>query len=175
MPEPLVPSVVVNICHRCIPQAKALPRQWRQGADLVVVRELPCAGKLDLQYLLHAVEGVSGGVCVVACPLGECRLGQGNQRASVRMATLQKLLAEIGLESERAELLHCEREQSAEGVERTVREAVDRILRLGPNALCSSEASMPRGTTFRGSGSFPPSSEASVYAPSAPTTDTVPE
>jgi coenzyme F420-reducing hydrogenase delta subunit len=171
MPEPLVPSVVVNICHNCIPEAAALPRQWREGTALVVVRELPCTGKLDLQYLLHAIEGVSGGVCVVACPVGECRLAQGNQRARIRVETLRKLLIEIGLESERAELLHCERGQSAEGVERAVHEAVGRILGLGPNALLSSEASTPKRGTLRGDGSSPPHREVSVHSRNPSTTD----
>ena len=56
MPEPLVPSVVVNICHNCIPEAAALPRQWRQDTALVVVRELPCTGKLDHSALIKIID-----------------------------------------------------------------------------------------------------------------------
>ena len=171
MSEPLVPSVVVNVCHNCIPQVGGLPRQWRQSEGLVVVRELPCTGKLDLQYLLHAVESVGGGVCVVACPLGQCRLAQGNQRARIRIETLRRLLAEIGLESERAELLHCAQEEPTTNVERAIREAVERILKLGPNPLCSTQGSAPSGGLPRDGGLGPAPREFSARAASVSTTD----
>ena len=135
MAEPLVPDVAVNVCHNCIPKASKLPRQWKQGPRLIVLRELPCSGKVDLQYLLHTLEGVRGGVCVVACPPGKCRLAQGNHRAEVRIGTLRRLLTEIGLESERAELVHCSAEDSPARFEQTVREATERILKLSPNPL----------------------------------------
>lgn len=142
MSESFVPNVVVNVCHNCIPQAQELPHQWRQGTSLIVLSELPCSGKLELRYLLHALEGVTGGVCIVACPLGHCRLGQGNHRARIRMATLHRLLAEIGIESDRAVLLHCTNEDTA-GLEKSVRAAVDRILSLGPNPVHTAAAPEP--------------------------------
>ncbi|MBN1607821.1 MAG: hydrogenase iron-sulfur subunit [Polyangiaceae bacterium] len=128
-----IPDVVVDICHHCVPMAQALPRQWSQHGALVVSHELPCSGKVDIQYLLHAVGEVGRGLCVVACPRGQCRLAQGNLRAEMRVGTLHKLLAEIGLEPERAELLHCDPHASAESLTATVRAAVDRLVALGPN------------------------------------------
>jgi len=133
MARSFIPDVVVDICHHCVPTAQALPRQWSQNGALVVSHELPCSGKIDMQYLLHALGEVGRGLCVVACPRGQCRLAQGNLRAEIRVGTLHKLLAEIGLEPERAELLHCDPQASAESLAASVRAAVDRLVALGPN------------------------------------------
>ena len=153
MAEPLVPDVAVNICQKCVGEAASLPRQWKQAGTLVTVRELPCSGKVDVQYLLHALEGVRHGVCVVACPPGKCRLAQGNHRAQMRVETARRLLAEIGLQPERAQLLYYSSEQPRAQLEQAIRETVQQLAALGPSPLHSSarsSVSIPSRTTERG-------------------------
>jgi len=135
MPEVLSPDVVVYVCTNCVPQGAHLPRQWSQDGARVLVREVPCSGKIDGQYLLHAVEGGARGLCVVACPKGECHLAQGNYRAEIRIRTLRRLLAEIGLEPGRAELLNCSGEDSPHELGQLIRGAVERICALGESPL----------------------------------------
>ena len=135
MPEVLSPDVVVYVCTNCIPQSGRLPRQWNQQGARVLVREVPCSGKMDGQYLLHGLEGGGRGLCVVACPKGECHLAQGNYRAEIRVRTVQRLLAEIGLQSQRAQLVHGSAEDSMEQLEQRVRDAVQRICALGESPL----------------------------------------
>ena len=135
MPEPLSPDVVVYVCANCLPQGGRLPRQWQQDGARILVREVPCSGKMDGQYLLHALEGGGRGLCVVACPKGECHLAQGNYRAEIRVRTIQRLLAEIGLEAERAQLRHVSPDDSLPHLEQLVREAVARICALGESPL----------------------------------------
>ena len=101
----------------------------------MLVREVPCSGKMDGQYLCHALEGGARGVCVVACPKGECHLAQGNYRAEIRVRTVQRLLTEIGLEPERAELLHISPEDPPEKLVEQVRGAVERIYAVGESPL----------------------------------------
>jgi coenzyme F420-reducing hydrogenase delta subunit len=125
------PDIVVYICCNCIAQNARLPRQWKQDGVHVLVREVPCSGKMDGQYLLHAFEGGSRGLCVVACPKGECHLAQGNYRAEIRVRTMQRLLTEIGLETERVELLHVSPEDPPDRLEPLVRDAVQRVSALG--------------------------------------------
>ncbi|MEW6755875.1 MAG: hydrogenase iron-sulfur subunit [Candidatus Latescibacterota bacterium] len=144
MPQRLSPDVVVYVCANCVPSGPGLPRQWTQGDARVAVRQVPCTGKTDGQYLLHGLEGGGQGFCVVACPHGECRLGQGNYRAEIRVRTLQRLLAEIGLEPERAQLLHCAPGEGVAQIEQRVRGAVERICALGP--LGAAPAPDHRGT-----------------------------
>lgn len=135
MAEPDAPNVVIDICHNSIAAQGHLSRQWMQDGLRVLVREVPCSGKIDGQYILHAIEGVSHGICVVACPKGRCRLAQGNLRAEVRMRTVQRLLEEVGLEPERAVLLYVNQGETLQDIERRVREVVQRLIRLGPSAL----------------------------------------
>ena len=133
---PRSPDIIVYLCHNCIPKGARLPRQWRQDGVHVQINEVPCSGKTDMQYLFHALEGGGHGICIVACPQGECRLAQGNYRAEVRIRTAQRLLAEIGLEPERAELVHCSADDSPDRFEQIVREAVGRLCALGASPVC---------------------------------------
>ena len=135
MSEALSPDVVVYLCTNCIPQGLNLPRQWDQDGTRILVREIPCSGKMDGQYLLHALEGGARGLCVVACPKGDCHLSQGNYRAEIRVHTVQRLLAEIGLSPERAQLVHFSSADPPQQLEQLVRGTVERICALGENPL----------------------------------------
>jgi F420-non-reducing hydrogenase iron-sulfur subunit len=138
MPQQLAhPDIIVYLCSNCIPSGIRLPRQWTQQAAHVLIREVPCSGKMDGQYLLHGLEGGASGVCVVACPKGECHLAQGNYRAEIRLRTLQRLLGEFGMEPQRVELVHCATTDPPEQLEGLVRGAVGRIAVLGESPLRS--------------------------------------
>jgi coenzyme F420-reducing hydrogenase delta subunit len=132
MNESRHPGICVYVCHRCIPNGNHLPRQWNQDGVRVQVTVLPCSGKTDAQYLFHAIEAGAQGVLVVTCPKGECHLSQGNYRAEIRIRTVRRLLAEIGLESERAELVHCAQNDNLNGL---IRDAVNRFCALGMSPL----------------------------------------
>jgi coenzyme F420-reducing hydrogenase delta subunit len=135
MAEPVCPDVVVYVCHRSIPEGGKLPNQWKQDGAHVVVHRVPCSGKSDAQYLLHAMEGGGWGLCVVTCPKGICRLAQGNYRAEIRLATVRRLLGEIGLEPERAQFVRCQADTSFDDFERAVHKAVGRICALGESPI----------------------------------------
>jgi coenzyme F420-reducing hydrogenase delta subunit len=132
------PDVAVHICSNCIPQGGRLPSQWTQAGVHVLLREIPCSGKIDGEYLMHTFEGGGFGICVVACPKGDCHLAQGNYRAEVRMHTVKKLLAEIGLEPERAELLHFSSSDTPAELEKCIRETVNRLRALGKSPMVNS-------------------------------------
>ena len=145
MAEPVCPDLIVYVCVNCLPEGGRLPRQWEQDGARVLVREVPCSGKMDGQYLLHALEAGARGFCVVACPRGECQLVQGNYRAEVRIGTIRRLLAEVGLEPQRAELVHCLADDPFERFEQRVHEAVGRLCALGESPI-RSETQMTTGS-----------------------------
>jgi coenzyme F420-reducing hydrogenase delta subunit len=128
-------DVIVYVCRNCIPAGARVPRQWQQDGARVLVRELPCSGKTDGQYLLHAIEGGARGLCVIACPKGECRLAQGNYRAEVRVRTLQRLLEEVGLERGRVDLVHSSRDDPPDQFEALLHGAVQRACALGASPI----------------------------------------
>lgn len=131
----MCPNVTVYICRNCIPEGGRLPRQWRQDGLHVQVRQIPCSGKVDGQYLFHALEGGVDGLCVVACPRGKCRLFQGNYRAEARIQTVKRLLSEIGLDPGRVELLRSCPSDPAGDLERAVRASVQRFRELGRSPM----------------------------------------
>ncbi len=138
MSHAVCPDVIVYVCVNCVPEGGRLARQWKQDDARVLVREVPCTGKMDAQYLLHALEGGARGLCVVACPKGDCRLAQGNFRAEIRLRTLQRLLGEIGLEPERARLLHNSPDDRPGQLAEIVEQAVRELCALGPSPLAAS-------------------------------------
>ena len=99
------------------------------------MQELPCSGKTDAQYIFHALEAGARGVLVVTCPLGECRLSEGNYRAETRIRTVRRLLSEIGVEQERAVLVRC---APGEDIEGAIRDVVNRFCALGSSPILGS-------------------------------------
>lgn len=146
MAEAVRPDVLVHVCQNCIPGGGQLPRQWTQDGLHVLIRQVPCSGKTDAQYLFHALENGCQGVCVVTCPKAGCHLAQGNYRAEVRIRTIQRLLVEIGLAPERAQLLRCETDESAEHLEQVLRQTISTISQAaGPSIPPAGQTGAPAG------------------------------
>ncbi|MCX7047434.1 MAG: hydrogenase iron-sulfur subunit [Candidatus Sumerlaeota bacterium] len=138
MEKAACPDVVVYVCRNCVPNGWRAPRQWIRNGLHVITKEIPCTGKTDAQYMFHALEGGVKGLCVVACPRGDCRLAQGNYRAEIRVQTVRLLLEEIGLEAGRARLLHCSPNDAPGYLEGIINEAIAEIGALGSSPLKSS-------------------------------------
>lgn len=132
-------GIVVYVCHNVRGGAGSKPATPRVLAPAsgtnVVVREVPCSGKTDVIYLLKAFEGGARGVAIITCPLGECRLAEGNYRAQVRVRHVGRLLDEIGLGSERLVLLHSAPGSEGRDVPELIEQAVARLSALPENPM----------------------------------------
>jgi coenzyme F420-reducing hydrogenase delta subunit len=62
---------------------------------------VPCAGKVDVDYVMHALAEGADGVVVMACHHGNCKSEKGSLYAGWRAANAQEMLTAIGLEKER--------------------------------------------------------------------------
>jgi coenzyme F420-reducing hydrogenase delta subunit len=102
-------------------------------AAVKVVR-VPCTGKIDLLHVLRAFERGADGVYGLGCLEGDCHFERGNLRARQRFVQAQQLLAEVGLEGERAQMYNLSSSEAPRFVQIAV-EMVDRIRRLGPSPL----------------------------------------
>ena len=96
------PEITVLTCQYCgnVPVEMAGAQRITYPAT-VKVETLPCTGRIDLLYLVKALEHGADGVLVVACPEGNCHHLTGNDRAAARVAIAQKLVRETGMEGER--------------------------------------------------------------------------
>ena len=67
--------------------------------------QVPCAGKIDLDYILNAfVEGADG-VLVMSCHPGNCKSEHGNTYAQWRVNDAQRKLSEAGLDKARLQFV----------------------------------------------------------------------
>lgn len=133
-------DIVIYVCRNSLAagtSASALARQFAHAVPgmHVAVREVPCSGKTDVIYLLKAFEGGARGVAIITCPLGECRLAEGNYRAQVRVRNIGRLLDEIGLGSARLILLHSANGSQGSDVPALIDQAVARLSGLSASPL----------------------------------------
>jgi F420-non-reducing hydrogenase iron-sulfur subunit len=62
---------------------------------------LPCSGKLEVAFLLKALENGADAVALFGCPEGECHYLVGSTRAKNRVRYARRILGDIGLGEER--------------------------------------------------------------------------
>ena len=132
-------DIVVYVCHNAGAKTPSPSPARRAGGPAVgakaAVREVPCSGKTDVVYLLRAFEGGARGVAIITCPLGECRLSEGNYRAQVRVRHVGQLLDEIGLGHERLILLHAAAGAEGRDVPGLIEQAVACLSALPENPV----------------------------------------
>jgi coenzyme F420-reducing hydrogenase delta subunit len=127
MVHPANPDMLVYLCKNSLPDGAKLPSQWSEAGVYIQTKIIPCSGKIDAQYMLHALEGGVQGVCIITCPAGECTLSQGNYRARIRVRTVQRLLSEIGDDPKRAEIIECPQEATMEVITGIISGAAKRL------------------------------------------------
>jgi F420-non-reducing hydrogenase iron-sulfur subunit len=120
------------ICKNCFPESAALPTQWIHAGTHVRIKIIPCSGKVDAQYMMHAIEGGIRGLCVITCPEGKCKLSQGNYRAHIRTATVRGLLSEAGMNPENVRIVRCTGSETASVITETINETVGRFTDPAP-------------------------------------------
>ena len=105
-------------------------------ANIKIIR-VPCTGKVDVMYLLRAIQQGADGAYVVGCLEGACHYNEGNFRARERVNYVRMLLEEIGLEADRVRMYNL---SSGEGptFAAYAREMTENIKNLGPNPLKNS-------------------------------------
>ena len=96
------PDIVAFCCQNSAMEAAQMAGEFGialpDGLRLV---QVPCAGKIDMDYILNAfVEGADG-VLVLACHSGNCKSEHGNTYAQWRVTEAQRRLSEIGLDHTR--------------------------------------------------------------------------
>ena len=72
--------------------------QLPEGLRMIKV---PCAGKIDLDYILNAFVSGADGIVVMACHPGNCKSENGNTFAQWRVNDAYRMMEESGLEKDR--------------------------------------------------------------------------
>jgi heterodisulfide reductase subunit A-like polyferredoxin/coenzyme F420-reducing hydrogenase delta subunit len=80
--------------------AKAFNYELPAGLELI---EVPCAGKIDIHYILNALVEGADGVLVLACHHGNCKSEFGNTYAKWRINDAYQKLEQVGINKDRLE------------------------------------------------------------------------
>jgi coenzyme F420-reducing hydrogenase delta subunit len=86
-----------------------------EGTEMVMI-SLPCSGKVDLQYLLKAVETGADGVIILTCLIGNCKFLEGNLRAQKRADAVNSILEETGMGKDRIITIQTSEENDSDHV-----------------------------------------------------------
>lgn len=129
------PEILAFCCNYCAYAAADLAGSMRLSypPNVKVIR-LPCSGKVEITYLLKALEDGADGVMVAGCLEGDCHFMEGNYRAKRKVNHAKLLLEEIGFESERLEMFNLSSAMAGRFAE-IIEEMTDRIRKLGPSPL----------------------------------------
>ncbi len=94
-------KIILFYCSNSI-NPEEIIKTGKKDKDIEIrVISLPCSGKVDLLYLLKAIETGADSAFLITCPQGECKNLEGNLRAKKRADAVNSILEEAGLEKER--------------------------------------------------------------------------
>jgi len=96
------PTIVAFCCENSAQEAWSMAQSFSRplppGLQTIKV---PCAGKVDIDYIYTALTQGADGVAVLSCHSANCRSVRGNTFASWRVDLAQKMLQQAGLDQER--------------------------------------------------------------------------
>jgi coenzyme F420-reducing hydrogenase delta subunit len=95
-----------------------ISRYTGQNRNTVKTIGLPCAGKIDIPYLVKAFETGADAVAIVTCAQAKCLHIEGTARAQKRAEAVESLLEEVGLGKGRIAVI----EIKEESIEQTLTE-----------------------------------------------------
>jgi coenzyme F420-reducing hydrogenase delta subunit len=119
----------VFYCSNNLEAARLADLRQEVGGDTVKTIGLPCSGKVDVPYLIKALETGADGVVIVACKPEECRHFEGSRRAHKRAEAVESLLAEIGLGAGRMTVIECARGAAAQVCDQ-IKQFIERVRSL---------------------------------------------
>jgi len=128
------PVILGFLCNWCSYRAAdyAGTTRLHYAPHLRVVRVM-CSGRVEPQFVLQAFRRGADGVLISGCHPGSCHYMEGNIKALQRYLLLQRLLAQLGIEADRFEIVWA---SAAEGALLAARvdAMVKRLRQLGPLA-----------------------------------------
>jgi F420-non-reducing hydrogenase iron-sulfur subunit len=131
--EPFEPEIIAFCCEYCSYAAADLAGSIRMSyPPNIKIILVPCSGRVDPVYLLHALEQGADGVYVTGCMEGDCHFLTGNLKAKKRVAYIRKMLEEIGIEQDRVQMFNIAASDAPEFA-RVAKMMTEKIRALGPN------------------------------------------
>jgi len=99
------PKIVAFLCEWCSYRGADLAgtSRMKYPPNIRPIR-VKCSSRVEPTFILKALQAGASGVLVLGCHPGDCHYTNGNYKAIRRMAILNKLLEQLGIEKERVRL-----------------------------------------------------------------------
>jgi len=129
------PRIIAFLCNWCAYTGADLAGTSRlQYPPNVRIVRLMCSGALDPIYVLKALLEGADGVLIGGCHPGDCHYRDGNYKARRRVAILQSILSQLGLDPERVWLRWVSASEGKKFAD-TVTEMVQVLKEKGPSPV----------------------------------------
>lgn len=127
------PRIIAFLCNWCTYTGADLAGTSRlQYPPNIRIIRLMCSGALDPVYVAKALLEGADGVLIGGCHPGDCHYQSGNYKARRRVAILNEILDQMGLEKERVWLRWISASEGQYFAD-TVTEMVTALKEMGPN------------------------------------------
>jgi len=127
--------LIESLCMQCMYAASDLAGTMKLQYDVTsrIIR-MPCTARLDINFILKALQEGADGVLIVGCHPGDCAYKTGNLGAERRVRFARKLVAQLGLDENRVKMVFV---SAAEGNKfaAEVNKFADEIRKIGPNPI----------------------------------------
>ena len=131
MAENFKPKITLFHCINAFDDAAEIALTEKNTCEIQTVK-MACSSMVKDVFLLRAFEAGADGVIVLVCPEGQCRYIEGNLRAKKRVAYVQNLLDEIGLDGRRLSLGNMAAGDNAKA-DQIIDNVLKNLAELGPN------------------------------------------
>jgi heterodisulfide reductase subunit A-like polyferredoxin/coenzyme F420-reducing hydrogenase delta subunit len=129
------PRMIVFCCQNSAFEAAHMAEAFQMSTpDGLQTIKVPCAGKVDVDYVLKAFHAGADGVMILACHKDNCKSQRGNTFAGWRVEDARRMLSEIGLEEDRLAFATIASNMPVEFV-RIIKEMEDKLKQLGPSRI----------------------------------------
>jgi coenzyme F420-reducing hydrogenase delta subunit len=124
-------QITLFYCINSFSESAAVENTVQADVTLNYIK-MACSSMVKDVFLLRAFEAGADAVAVLVCPVGHCRYVEGNLRATKRVAWVQKLLDDIGLDGRRLAIYNID-PKDPQAVARIVDETAATLAGLGPS------------------------------------------
>jgi len=129
------PNIIAFCCQNSAFEAGKMAEAFNMPlpAGLKIIK-VPCAGKVDIDYILSAFVNGADGVLVMTCHNGNCKSEQGNIFANMRVDDVHRMFEETGFENDRLKYVTLA-SNMGQDFSSAVIDMERKVKELGPSAL----------------------------------------
>ncbi len=128
-------NIVIFGCMQCCYAAADLAGTMKIQYDVSArIIRMPCTARLDINFIMKALQEGADGVLIVGCHPGDCAYKTGNLGAERRVRFARELVDKLGMNKERVKMVFV---SAAEGEKfaKEINDFADKIREIGPNPI----------------------------------------